>query len=71
MESERTAELSAAAEVREAAQRAAELGQAACVEQGAGVGPGSAESGPPAVMWSAAELSAGPAVGPQPWSVVT
>lgn len=43
------------------------------------MGPGSMESGPPAVMWcrpqtgvgSVAELLAGPAVGPQPWSVVT
>lgn len=39
-------ELAAAAELR----RAAEPGQAACAERGAGVGPGWMESGPPAVL---------------------
>lgn len=62
-----------------AERRAAEPAPAACVGQGAEAGRGSTESGPPAVMWcrpqtevwSVAELPAGPAGGPQPWSPVT
>lgn len=55
---------------------AAELDRAACVEQGAEVGLGLMDSGPPAERWSwpqreewsVAELSAVLVVGPQPWS---